>query len=506
MSGSGHERHLSEQELAPRASVLIESLRDLGYSLQTAVADVVDNSLTAGATRIDLLADTHGDEPAMAILDDGVGMTRSELLEAMRPGSRSPLEERSSADLGRFGLGLKTASFSQCRRLTVLSRKGGEEACAAWDLDRVARTDRWVVELPRDASRVRWSERLGENGTLVVWENLDRIGTADRALGQKDLVRQLDETGSHLRFVFHRFLVPGPGSAARRRVVMVLNGTRIEPYDPFHSRHPATQRLPEEVFAYLGAEVRIQPFTLPHRDKVKKGQWREHAGPGGYLKNQGFYLYRNRRLIVHGTWFGLARRQEVTKLARVQVDIPNSLDSAWKIDVRKASAQPPPQVRERLRGIVDRIGAPSKRIFASKGKQLTGQTPLPVWLRVQARDRISYGLNAEHPLVVGFEERLDDGARRDFRRLLDVIGAAVPIGAIYADESAGEQVGGVRMMPADLRASLVAVWRALAAAGLSRPDREEWLRASEPFRSAIADTPELIDGLEELAPAGPGSV
>ena len=73
---------------------------------------MIDNSVTAGARKIELFAETHTESPSIGILDDGTGMDRSELLEAMRPGSRNPLEDRSATYLGRFGLGLKTASFS----------------------------------------------------------------------------------------------------------------------------------------------------------------------------------------------------------------------------------------------------------------------------------------------------------------------------------------------------------------------------------------------------------
>ena len=148
-----------EEEVPPRASVLVESLRDIGYSLQTAVADVIDNSLTAGARNIELLADTHAEAPSIAILDDGSGMSRSELLEAMRPGSRSPLEVRSDSDLGRFGLGLKTASFSQCRRLTVVTRRNGLVSSATWDLDTVAARDRWIVGFPATLEGIPWSDQ-----------------------------------------------------------------------------------------------------------------------------------------------------------------------------------------------------------------------------------------------------------------------------------------------------------------------------------------------------------
>ena len=151
---------ITERELPPRASVLVESLRDIGYSLQTALADVIDNSLTAGARKIELLAETHAESPSIGIVDDGKGMTRSELMEAMRPGSRSPLEERPEIDLGRFGLGLKTASFSQCRRLTVLTSRHGVVSTAIWDLDTVAAHDRWLVELPGSAAGIPWVQSL----------------------------------------------------------------------------------------------------------------------------------------------------------------------------------------------------------------------------------------------------------------------------------------------------------------------------------------------------------
>lgn len=343
-----------EEEIPPRASVLVESLRDIGYSLQTAVADIIDNSLAAGAKKIELLADTHAEAPSIGILDDGAGMTRSELLEAMRPGSRSPLEDRSETDLGRFGLGLKTASFSQCRRLTVLTCRNDLVSAATWDLDTVAARDRWVVELPQTTKRIPWSGRLSGDGTLVVWEKLDRLAGADGRGDRQDLVRQLDETATHIEFVFHRFLSDflSERTGSEGHVRILLNGRELRPFDPFHSHHPATQRHPEETFLLDGKEIAISPMTLPHHDKVSQEDWKRYAGQEGYVKNQGFYLYRNRRLIVHGTWFRLARQAELTKLSRVLVDMPNSLDSKWKVDVKKAWAQPPAPVRERLRGIV----------------------------------------------------------------------------------------------------------------------------------------------------------
>lgn len=484
-----------EQEIAPRASVLVESLRDIGYSLQTAVADVIDNSLTARARRIEVLGDTHAETPAVAILDDGIGMTETELVEAMRPGSRSPLDDRVVTDLGRFGLGLKTASFSQCRRLTVITRRGDETSCAVWDLDTVAARDRWIVERPGSLDGIPWSERLVGDGTLVVWEKLDRVVGPDGSGDRQDFVRQLDETATHLEFVFHRFL-----SGRERReshVKMLLNGRELLPFDPFHSHHPATQHHSEERIQLRGQEIRIQPVTLPHHDKVSEAEWKHHAGPEGYVKNQGFYLYRNRRLIVHGTWFRLARQLELTKLSRVLVDIPNSLDAEWKIDVKKAWAQPPPPVRERLRRIIDRIGIPSRRTYTARGTRLAEDSHLPVWTRLQDKNRISYGLNIEHPLFSTFEARLDKETAEKFRKLVALVVSTLPVDALYADVSASsESVVRQALDHEDFEEIVEATWRVLRDSGLSNTETETRMRSSDPFRSQWREAAKVIRTLE----------
>jgi hypothetical protein len=131
-----------------------------------------------------------------------------------------------------------------------------------------------------------------------------------------------------------------------------LNNLPLQPFDPFHSDHPATIRGPEERIRLAGQEVVIQTFTLPHHKKLRPDEWERYAGTAGYLRNQGFYVYREKRLIIYGTWFGLARQENLTKLTRVRVDMPTGLDAEWKMDVKKATAQPPSQIRERLRHLL----------------------------------------------------------------------------------------------------------------------------------------------------------
>ena len=485
-----------EEELGPRASVLIESLRDIGYSLPTAIADVVDNSIAAGARRIDIFAKTHSRTPAIGILDDGSGMTRSELLEAMRLGTRSSLDVRSASDLGRFGLGLKTASFSQCRRLTVLTRKNGIASNATWDLDSVAERDKWIVEIPDNFDGVPWSESLTSDGTLIVWQKLDRlVGRADPA-DQEDLVRQLAEVADHIEFVFHRFL--SGKERPNSKVRMFLNRRELNPFDPFNSNHPATQRAPDEVIRLRGKEIRIRPVTLPHHDKVSQEEWRRLAGREGYVKNQGFYLYRNRRLIIHGTWFGITRQTELTKLSRVLIDLPNDLDADWKIDVKKASAQPPPPVRRRLRQLLERIGAASKRTYIGRVARLTSDNRLPVWNRYQNKNRISYGLNLEHPTFATFLARLDKQSAKEFRTLISLIAATLPIDALYKDVSENaESVETEKLSPEELSQLVKSVWRVFQAGHVSRSGIRKRLQSAYPFRTDWEVTERLITLLEE---------
>ena len=206
----------------------------------------------------------------------------------MRPGTFGPLEEREYSDLGRFGLGLKIASFSQCRRVSVVTKRNGHTSCAVWDLDTVAEEGDWYVEIPSNFADVPWFDDLLEKGTLVVWEKLDRLLEDSSESSKQGLIRQIDETASHIEFVFHRFMsgkVP-----KRQKVKFFLNGRQLEPFDPFHSSHTATQYDPSEIFQFKGEKIRIQAYTLPHHSKVTSSEWEKYGRTEGYVKNQGFYL------------------------------------------------------------------------------------------------------------------------------------------------------------------------------------------------------------------------
>jgi hypothetical protein len=332
---------------------MIEALRGLGYTTATAIADVVDNSITAGSSSVAVEFTWNDGEATIVIRDDGRGMTDVELDHAMRLGDRNPLDQRSHGDLGRFGLGLKTASFSQCRRLTVASRKAGfnSTTCLRWDLDVLAAgtdDDGWyLLEGPSHSAEplIAPLESCSQ-GTVVVWEILDRIVTP--GFREQDFLDLIDRVERHLAMVFHRFI-----AGTRPELGLVINGRPVGAWDPFLAQHPATWSSPLDAIPAPGGTVEVQSHVLPHKDRLEQKQYEEAAGPDGWTAQQGFYVYRNRRLLVAGSWLSLGRgrawtKEEAHRLARIRVDLPNTADFAWKIDIRKSIARPPVEIRDRL--------------------------------------------------------------------------------------------------------------------------------------------------------------
>ncbi|MCA3108206.1 MAG: ATP-binding protein [Rhodocyclaceae bacterium] len=457
-------------------------MRDIGYSLETALSDIVDNSIAAGATLVRIVVDPSATAPRVAILDNGCGMSEPDLLEAMRAGSRSPLAERGGMDLGRFGLGLKTASFSQCRRLTVVSKKGGQVSAAIWDLDHVAATDRWEVELPTEWSGIPHAEELVEDGTLVLWEHIDRIlGEASGDRARELLARRLSETEDHLELVFHRFLAGEPG---RSRISVEVNAHRLTPRDPFGTSH-ATQKDPEETCLIKGHRITLQTYTLPHHSKLNTRQYEQLGGAAGYLRNQGFYLYRERRLIIWGTWFGLARQRPITQLTRVRIDMPRELDAEWKIDVKKASAQPPAILRERLSGLVDRICEGSRRVYTHKGQKLNPDERLEAWTRIQDKGVIRYRINSTHPIMESLNAELSVAGRARLQALIRLAETGLPIDAIFADKGGDPRsVGTDTLDEAALNVLAVETYRGLNSGTTERSARVlDMMQVAEPFAS-----------------------
>jgi hypothetical protein len=422
--------------LPPSAACLSASLRDLGYSLETAIADLIDNSISADATEVQIFCDLGRIAPVLVISDNGRGMTDAEVIAAMRHGATDPRKKRGPKDLGRFGLGLKTASFSQCRRLTVVSAKLGAVCGAEWDLAQVEDEDDWFIAILEagEISAQPFIETLGTTGTLVIWRDLDRLFEDEIGSTRDEIVNEkLAVVERHLSLVFHRFL--SGEIKGRKKLTIKINGHVITPFDPFCHKNGATQMLPEETVWLGDVAVSMQPYILPHHSRLSASEYDYYQSRSDFISNQGAYVYRNGRLMAWGDWFRLVPKGEATKLARVQIDFPNSLDEAWTIDIKKSRARPPHAVRERLRQIVAKITARSVNVHRGRGQKLFREVEAPLWERYADHDGIRFAINHEHPLIAGLSRRLTREDEETLRLLLNAIGASLPVEMIYSDYS-----------------------------------------------------------------------
>lgn len=429
---------MNELHQSPSASAIVNSLRAIGYSFNTAVADIVDNSIAAGASAVAISFRTS--PVYVAIVDNGQGMTQSEVVAAMRHGGIGPAAARSVEDLGRFGLGLKTASLSQCRRLTVLSLQDGVLSGARWDLDVIEQRDAWILQLlhaeEADAFPGVADLRRFGHGTVVLWENLDRATPSD-APQNDSLQRTILECGDHLALVFHRYIAPGYGVPVR----LSINGRAVEAADPFMLRNPYTELAGEETYSIGGATIHIKAYILPHISKMTNNELERSGGKQCLRDTQGFYIYRNRRLITYGTWFKLLGRDELTRLARIQIDIPNTLDDLWNLDVRKSTASPPHSVKILLRQIIQIVAEKSVNVFKEKRRPSgTSNDVIYLWKHSRIRGGVRYDINRSHPLLDAFSAELTHEQARQFGRLLTAIELALPARQIYVDQACDEPI------------------------------------------------------------------
>lgn len=388
--------------MPPEAASLAESLRAFSYQLPTAVADLIDNSITAKARHVWVDFHWDGPESVLCVTDDGEGMDEETLRKAMRAGSQSPTATRQPHDLGRFGLGLKTASFSQCRRLTVRSLRRNDDATRCWDLDHVVSVNEWQLLKQADAAAEPHFKRLSTlaSGTAVLWQKLDRLTAGQRTDDDRHHQLFLERAKSvreHLSMVFHDLM------SGRDALTIFLNGRAIEAWDPYLLGQPATQALPQTRLKLRGSIIEVSPVVLPHHSRVARAVHEAAAGPKGWNAHQGFYVYRNRRLLVPGDWLGFGwAKDEHYKLARIRVDMPNNLDHDWGIDVTKSRALPPPLLRDELRRIGDATRSIAKRVFSYRGAMLAPraeQERVLLWQPKAKHGKIFYRLNREHPLL-----------------------------------------------------------------------------------------------------------
>jgi hypothetical protein len=370
-------------EVIPSARRLVRSLRDLGYDFVHAMADLVDNSVAARASKVAIDLKWTGPDSWVRVTDNGTGMSGATITEAMRFGSERDYDVD---DLGKFGLGLKTASLSQCRRLTVASRTDPNQRrieARRWDLDMVEKSNRWEIEAlgPDDRPENLVDPLQEQTGTVVLWESLERVLKYKVAWGENSknalykLAEQLDQ---HLGMVFHRFL---KGEARRRKKLSItINGTSVEPWDPFARDEKATEVFPSREFELHTdggkGTVRYQPYVLPQKEKFSSVRAFERmTGPEKWNRQQGFYIYRADRMIQSGGWCRMRTADEHTKLARAAIDFYPDLDSAFEVNVAKFRVVLPPELKDQLEEPVERLVKRAKAVYGgdkSRGAPSSG--------------------------------------------------------------------------------------------------------------------------------------
>lgn len=419
---------MKEKESIPFAPNLVESMRSLGYSFKTAIADLIDNSVGALAKRIDIIM-LPNENPYLIILDNGYGMTNYELEMALKFGSKNPLDKRSEEDLGRFGLGMKSASLSQCRKLTVASKKNGEISCYSWDIDYINEKKNWVL-IEYDETEINKLPNIDklkelEHGTYLLLQNFDRVSASTQNLSST-LNSYMSETIDHLALIFHRFIEDG--------LEIYVNNNLIEGRDPFLRRNHSTQILKEIEVKADDYPIKVKPFILPHINKLSNDDIKKVGGREDLKNNQGFYIYRNNRLIIYGTWFRLYRKEELTKLARVMVDIPKELDYMWSIDIKKSSANLPDVIKNRLYSCIDLSVYGSKRVHEYRGRKISTNEINYIWDRFENRDKkFDYRINRDLPQLKLLESQLEPKQLTMLNSILCLIEESIPNNQIYLD-------------------------------------------------------------------------
>jgi hypothetical protein len=436
----------------PSPSGTLEALKALGYTLKTALADLLDNSITAQAKNIWINFFWDGGDSYITIIDDGKGMTEELLDNAMTPGFQNPNDPRDESDLGRFSLGLKTASWSQSHKLSVWTKSELEPNkinSMGWDIDHVLKTNKWIclknLDTPKEINQL---DKL-HSGTLIKWEKFHTplflaSSQSQEALDEFNL--KIHSVEKYLGMIFHRF-IEGKVKYNKNNgpLSIYINNNLVKAWNPFSaSSKVVTVSTPTDAINCAQSIIEIKGFVLPHKEHLTSDEIDEGAGPSGWLQQQGFYIYRGDRLLVAGDWLGLRSyggrlwgKEEQFKLARISVDIPNALDKTWQIDLKKTTATPPHFLVALLTKQAEVVRDEAKKSFVHRGEygpriRRNDLVEQKVWEPTKRNNNLVYKINKKHPLISGFYDKLGilSAELDSFIRLAE---ECVPVQQIWLD-------------------------------------------------------------------------
>ena len=421
-------------DASPKASSEIAMLSSIGYSLNSAISDIIDNSIhalhlkkeTKPFIKINIPPGTNN--PQISIQDNGIGMSEKELLESMVIGCKNPNDERGDKDLGRFGSGLKTASFSQASKLTVVSKKSNKISAARFDKERINLTDKWDLEvLDKEELEKSHLEEINdlESGTTVIWDGISKYQSENQSHVDTEvqIAQDIISLKKHLSHFFHKFM--GKGG-----ITFYVNGEKLVPFDPFLTKSKGYQEGLEEKVRISGKEyITIKYHIIPHISNLTKEEEDSLGGKEEITSKQGMYIYRANRLIIEGDWMGIAPKTEMNGLVRIEMHVPTSLDKEWDIDVKKTSLRLPNTIRNKMKRLSAEPRKRSKRTVIYRGDEEKANN---YWDIVDNRREkiITYGIATENDEINNLTKKLNKDSLHLLNKYLRKLALNLPLNHI----------------------------------------------------------------------------
>ena len=424
---------LIAEDFTPNPINLLESNRSLGYSIEEAVADLIDNSITAEARKISFILSWNNGKPLFALVDDGKGMTNEELVRSFRLGSSNPLEEREENDLGRFGFGMKTASLSQSRSFIVMSKSKNQQMISrSLDLDFLSKLQgKWVLKKLENHELLEYDNSIIEkgHGTVVLWNNWDRAPKK-----YDDFISLTDKISNYISVCFHRYIEKG--------VKIYCDQILLKPFSPIPKGEGAEEN--SKISLSNNKDATQTAYVLQHpkkwaEDYESSFSFNEFRLFEGFERQQGIYIYRCDRLLTpKGGWLGVLKSGNSAKLARVVIDYPNSADSLWSLDITKTNAKIPYEFKREIESFVKktRIASVKKIVRGIKEtkKSIVSYKDAYIWKENKNKETkgLSYKINQNHPFFISIinEKKVE---KKILNEMLELISEHLPIQKIITD-------------------------------------------------------------------------
>lgn len=412
----------STDEIIPDPESLLESIRSVGYSLKEAISDLIDNSISANASRIDVIIDLEN-SGEFHLLDNGDGMDHQKLVSSFRLGSTNPKITRDENDLGRFGMGMKTASLSQSRSVTVTSKQNNNIVSRTLDLDEVSSLKKWVIGEKEQQSDIISKLKEIEHGTIVSWEKIDHS-----KISKEENNNLLFEIRNYISLCFHRFM-----ERSNNKIAFYLNNVIIKPVSPVVEGAQVFSEI-----ALNDIDSKMRAFTIPIRKENKSvSVFNSFELFNGVENQQGIYIYRSDRLLCFGGWLGIVKPNNSYKLCRVIIDFKNdySSDNKWNIDIKKTKAEIPYEYRREIKRFVQKaqkdssikIGKYNRNEIGTSISNLYEDAELWVIKKNNKFGYWEYSLNINNPIFKGILEKVK---KYELEVLLKIITRNIPIADI----------------------------------------------------------------------------